>query len=592
MTILTMMYLKMSDNQFYTNERAQQILIAVLKANNIRKVVASPGTASMSLIVSMEHDGAFEMYSSIDERSAAYIACGLSAESGEPVVLVCTEATASRNYGPGLTEAFYRKLPILAVTGSHGEHLIGQLQPQVIDRRNIANDVANLDIRVHMIKDKDDEWLTALRINQAVLELRRRGGGPVHLDIETHGGKDFSVKEIAPVRIIRRYTLKDTLPEIPKGTVGIFVGSHLLFSKELETAVDAFCAAHDAVVFCDQTSNYYGKYRINYSIVASQEKYVTKKKVLDLVINIGEVSGEYWHISSKNTWRINEDGEIRDMFRRSLSSVFEMSEIDFFKQYIPASFESKDTLLNNYKEEIDYAISSLSELPFSNAWIAQQLHDKMPADSYLHFAILNSLRAWNFFDTPQVAMSSCNVGGFGIDGCLSTLLGASLAHPEKLHFAFTGDLAFFYDINALGNRHVGNNIRILLTNNGKGTEFRMYWHPASQFGDDADHYVAAGGHFGDKSPNVVKAYVESLGFEYISAASKEEFLANYEHFISSEKYDKPIVFEVFTTNEDENNAVHDIRNTLEDDEYKTRMLKKYARKPVKAIVNEVKRILS
>ena len=61
----------MKDNQYYTSERAQQILIEVLKANNIKKVVASPGTASMSLIVSMEHDGAFEMYSSIDERSAA-----------------------------------------------------------------------------------------------------------------------------------------------------------------------------------------------------------------------------------------------------------------------------------------------------------------------------------------------------------------------------------------------------------------------------------------------------------------------------------------------------------------------------------------
>ena len=586
-----MMYLKMSDNQFYTNERAQQILIAVLKANNIKKVVASPGTASMSLIVSMEHDGAFEMYSSIDERSAAYIACGLAEASGEPVVLVCTEATASRNYGPGLTEAFYRKLPILAVTGSHGEHLIGQLQPQVIDRRTIANDVANLDVRVHMIKDNDDEWLTTLRINQAVLELQRHGGGPVHLDIETHGGKDFSVKEIAPVKIIRRYTLKDALPELPKGMIGIFVGSHLLFSKELEAAIDAFCAAHDAVVFCDQTSNYYGKYRVNYSIIASQEKYITKRKVLDLVINIGEVSGEYWHISSKNTWRINEDGEIRDMFRRSLTSVFEMPELDFFKQYIPTSFDSKDMLLREYKEEIDYAISSLPDLPFSNAWIAQQLHDKMPADSYLHFAILNSLRAWNFFDAPQVIMSSCNVGGFGIDGCLSTVLGASLAHPDKLHFAFIGDLAFFYDMNALGNRHLGNNLRILLTNNGKGTEFRMYWHPAAQFGDDADHYVAAGGHFGNKSPNVVKSYVESLGFEYFSATSKEEFYANYEHFISSEEFEKPIVFEVFTTNEDETEAVSEIRNLLEDEGYRNRMIIKQAKDTVKTVIKGVKKLI-
>lgn len=581
----------MKDNQYYTSERAQQILIEVLKANNIKKVVASPGTASMSLIVSMEHDGNFEMYSSVDERSAAYIACGLSAESGEPVVLVCTEATASRNYGPGLTEAYYRKLPILAVTGSHGEHLIGHLQPQVIDRRTIPNDVANLDVRVHMIKDSADEWQTTLKINQAVLELRRRGGGPVHLDIETHGLGDFSFKEIAPVKIVRRYTMHDELPELPKGIIGIFVGAHVPFTKSLKDAVDSFCAANDAVVLCDQTSNYYGKYRINYSIVAAQERFTTTRRRPDLVIHIGEVSGEYWHIGSKNTWRVNEDGAIRDMFRGSLTSVFEMPEIEFFQRYTPTSIEPKETLLKQYKEDIEKVNSSLPELPFSNAWIAQFLHDKMPADSYLHFAILNSLRAWNLFDAPQVMMASCNVGGFGIDGCLSTALGASLAHPNKLHFVFTGDLAFFYDMNALGNRHLGNNLRILLTNNGKGTEFRMYWHPAAQFGDDADHFVAAGGHYGDKSPQVVKAYVESLGFEYMSANSKEEFLAKCEHFISTEQYNRPVVFEVFTVEEEESKAVYDIRHAVEDEGYQFNLIKNQAKSAAASVLGKVKGII-
>lgn len=581
----------MKDNQYYTSERAQQILIEVLKANNIKKVVASPGTASMSLIVSMEHDGAFEMYSSIDERSAAYIACGLSAESGEPVVLVCTEATASRNYGPGLTEAYYRKLPILAVTGSHGEHLIGHLQPQVIDRRTIPNDVANLDVRVHMIKDSTDEWQTTLKINQAVLELTRRGGGPVHLDIETHGGSDFSVKDIAPVKIIRRFTVHDKMPVLPDGMIAIFVGSHVLFTKELSDAVDAFCEAHDAVVLCDQTSNYYGRYRVNYSIVVAQERFATPRKRPDLVIHIGDVSGEYWHVESKNTWRINEDGEIRDLFRGSLTSVFEMPEIEFFKLFTPKAFKANDSLLKQYGEDIAKVISALPELPFSNAWIAQQLHDKMPADSYLHFAILNSLRAWNLFDAPQVVMSSCNVGGFGIDGCLSTVLGASLAHPEQLHFAFTGDLAFFYDMNALGNRHLGNNLRILVTNNGKGTEFRMYWHPAAQFGDDADHYVAAGGHFGDKSPQVIKAYVESLGFEYMSAYSKEEFLSKYEHFISSEQYERPVVFEVFTIEEDESKAVYDIRHSVEDKDYQLNIIKNKAKSAASSVIKGIKDII-
>ena len=98
--------------KYYTNERNVQIVIALLKAYNIRKVIASPGTTNMTFIGSIQNDPFFEIYSSVDERSAAYIACGLAAESGEPVVISCTGATASRNYMPGLTEAYYRKLPI------------------------------------------------------------------------------------------------------------------------------------------------------------------------------------------------------------------------------------------------------------------------------------------------------------------------------------------------------------------------------------------------------------------------------------------------------------------------------------------------
>ena len=102
----------------YTSERNVQIVLALLKANNIKKVVASPGATNESIVASMQYDPYFEMYSCVDERSAAYMACGLAAESGEIVVLSCTGATSSRNYLPGLTEAYYRKLPILAITSS------------------------------------------------------------------------------------------------------------------------------------------------------------------------------------------------------------------------------------------------------------------------------------------------------------------------------------------------------------------------------------------------------------------------------------------------------------------------------------------
>lgn len=77
--------------QYYTDERNVQILIALLKAHGIKQVIASPGSANVTFVGSLQQDPWFEMYSCVDERSAAYMACGMAAESGEPVVLSCTE---------------------------------------------------------------------------------------------------------------------------------------------------------------------------------------------------------------------------------------------------------------------------------------------------------------------------------------------------------------------------------------------------------------------------------------------------------------------------------------------------------------------
>ena len=140
------------------------------------------------------------------------------------------------------------------------------------------------------------------------------------------------------------------------------------------------------------------------------------------------------------------------------------------------------------------------------------------------------------------------------------MIGASLVHPDKLYFCVAGDLAFFYDMNVLGNRHVGRNVRILLVNNGKGTEFRNYFHNGADFGEEADKFIAAGGHYGNKSHQLVRHYAEDLGYEYLSADTKEEYLQNLERFLTPEITERPMLFEVFTTNEDESEAIRMMRN--------------------------------
>jgi 2-succinyl-5-enolpyruvyl-6-hydroxy-3-cyclohexene-1-carboxylate synthase len=547
---------------FYTREKNAQVVLALLKAHGIRKVVASPGATNVSLIASMQSDPYFEMYSCVDERSAAYMACGLAFESGEPVVISCTGATAARNYFPGLTEAFYRKLPILAITSTQPICRVGHLVAQVTDRSQKPKDVVKFSVSLPIVKDDEDLWDCEIKVNQAILELTRDGGGPAHINLPTRYDQSFDVKELPNFRVIRRVGSLQGGPPIPKGRIAVFIGSHAPWTPEETAALDAFCAAHNAAVFCDHTSGYRGKFRVLAALIGGQQM-PTRGLDADLLIHIGEITGDYYgsRINAKDVWRVNLDGEIRDPFRK-LSHVFSMSEKDFLIHYAGTGSTENTEYFQTCRSKLDEVRAKIPELPFSNIWLAAQMAHKIPEGSVIHFGILNSLRAWNFFELPASVSSTSNVGGFGIDGAMSTLVGASLVNPDKLYFGVMGDLAFFYDMNAMGNRHIRPNIRILLVNNGKGTEFRQFGHHAAHFGETADEFIAAAGHFGSKSDDLVKHYAQDLGFEYFSAKDKHSFLQCFERFLNPENVEKGVLFEIFTNSDKESNALERILNTL------------------------------
>lgn len=554
----------MSSNFHYTNERNVQIVIALLKAHGIHRVIASPGTTNMTFVVSIENDPWFQIWSSVDERSAAYLACGMAAETGEPVVISCTGATASRNYMPGLTEAYYRKLPVLAITSTRGNHQVGHLIDQQIDRRNLPNDIAIESVTIPMVKDKEDERFCEIETNKAILALKLNGGGPAHINLYTRYSQDFSVEKVPYVNAIFRYTVFDQkLPEIPTNSkVIIFVGAHANFSERLTVAVDKFCATYDSVVLCDHTSGYRGKYEVHYQLVCGQKQWHSSLANANLCIHIGEVSGNLYNIHAIHTWRVSPDGALRDTFG-NLRRVFMMPEEEFFERYAEDN-ASHTELLDAMTAEVEDVKEKLPELPFSNIWMAQQMHNRLPKGCELHLGIYHSLRSWNFFKLPIGIQAKCNVGGFGIDGGVSTMMGASFAHPEKLFIGVFGDLAFFYDLNVIGNRHVGNNVRILLINNGKGNEFRNYDHPCYFLGEEADRFIAAAGHYGNMSNKLVRDYATDLGYEYLTAGNKNEFSVVIDRFLTPEMTDTPMLLEVFTQTEDESDALEQIMNILLD----------------------------
>jgi 2-succinyl-5-enolpyruvyl-6-hydroxy-3-cyclohexene-1-carboxylate synthase len=560
----------------YTDEVNTLILISLLKEHHIRKIIASPGTTNISFVGSVQFDPFFEVYSAVDERAAAFMACGLAEESGEPVVLSCTGATASRNYIPGLTEAYYRHLPVLAVTSTQHAGRIGNYVAQVIDRREQFNDMVKKSIQLYTLHSEEDRQHAVTLVNDALLELHHGQNGPVHINLYTTYSNGFTTQALPKYRVIRRVTTDD-FPEIPDGKIGVFIGAHQSFNEEETAAIDAFCESNNAIVICDQVSNYRGKYRFLASLVNNQGMDLGMKR-FDLIVYIGSVHGAYISFSSKQLWRVNSDGVIRDPYK-NLTCVFEMEEINFFRHYTAKN--GSDDLIVKARAADANLRTKLPELPFSNMWIAKETAGLIPDHAILHVSILNTLRVWNYFETKETVLCYTNSGGYGIDGCLSSCIGSALANPDKEHYFVVGDLSFFYDVNTLYHS-IPANVHILLVNNGVGTEFKNYSHRASYFGDDADRFMAAKGHNGFKNPELVRSMCADLHIKYLFAGTKKEYLTNRDAWLA--KGSVPVLLEVFTDDKNESDALKQMNTIVVDTSLKAMFSKTRLWKAMKKVI--------
>lgn len=335
----------------YTTEKNTQILIALMKSHGVKDIIISPGAMNHIFAASVQSDQDFKVYSCVDERSAAYMACGIAEEKGVPVAISCTGATASRDYMPGLTEAFYRKLPVLAITSLSTRQHIGQLEGQQIDRSQHQKDLVVESVYIPPVKDEKDRLVCEREINKALLALTQNGGGPVHIDLCTYFSK-INVKRLPEVRSIMRYTHRDSLPQMPKGRIAVMMGVHSYINDELEQSIDSFCEAHDAIVLTPNPKSYRGKYAVGVGLLFSQVNYDGPLNKIDLMIHIGEVNTDAlgFIVKPKEVWRVNKDGQVRDRYDK-LTSVFQMSDLEFFKHYSdPHTLDGGGIFLHSKKQ--------------------------------------------------------------------------------------------------------------------------------------------------------------------------------------------------------------------------------------------------
>ena len=527
----------------YTIQENVQIVVALLKKYFIRHIVISPGGTNIPFVQAVQDDSFFKCYSVVDERSAMYFAIGLYLETGEVVATSCTSAQATRNYIPGLTEAFYKHVPIVAITTSKLERFQYQEYMQAPEQCSLPCDCVKKSFDLPPVVDDNTRMLCISRTRNALLELNHNVPGPIQLNLriaDNQQGKYLEI-DLPEIEKVNRYMCWDKwdTENLDKAKILIVIGEHRVFSQKEQESLEAFCECYNAVVYSNHLSNFSGKYSIKGNLLL-ECGYIS---ILDpdIVITIGGQTGDYplfFALNSRKNfkhWRVSEGGEYVDTYGK-LNKIFECPTEFFFNRLK----QSKSICNHTYYQEWIHAQNRLDktiELPFSNLWVAQNLSKRIPKNSIMNFAILNSLRCWNYFDLPSNVKCFSNVAAFGIDGCNSMLFGESVLTKE-LCFIVTGDLAFFYDMNVLGIRNINNNIRILLINNNGGAEFRyMTRNWIDKF--DVDNFVAAMGHNG-----IAKGWSQDCNFEYLTAKTKEEFIENSKKFVGYNP--KPIIFEVFT----------------------------------------------
>ena len=282
------------------------------------------------------------------------------------------------------------------------------------------------------------------------------------------------------------------------------------------------------------------------SLVGDDEAYVP-----DFVLYIGGsiVSKRLKRFlrKAKETWVVNDTGEVNDTFM-NLTHVVQgdgeavADHIRFMLVMEPHPFvQLWDQLLERIRGQVDAYEPGYSQMA------AVKYFEANVGNAVVHYANSSAIRLANIYAKHPVW---CNRGVNGIEGSLSTAAGFSCVTNENV-FCVIGDLSFFYDQNALWNRNLRGNLRILLMNNGRGGIFNLL--PGLEQSAARDALVAAEHH------TSAEGICRQNDIVYLHADGPQNLHQAIDTllYIDSER---PVLLEVFTDAFDDEQVFRDYAN--------------------------------
>jgi 2-succinyl-5-enolpyruvyl-6-hydroxy-3-cyclohexene-1-carboxylate synthase len=171
-----------------------RVVVDELIRGGVRNVVLCPGSRNAPLAFAL-HDadraGRIRLHVRIDERTAGYLAIGLAVAEGAPVCVAMTSGTAVANLGPAVVEANYARVPLVVLSANRPYELLGTGASQTMEQLGYFGTQVRSNISLGLAEDGPDridalngQWRSATcRVLAAATGSRSANAGPVQFDI-------------------------------------------------------------------------------------------------------------------------------------------------------------------------------------------------------------------------------------------------------------------------------------------------------------------------------------------------------------------------------------------------------------------------
>jgi len=529
-------------------------LAEICRLKNIKYVVISPGSRNAPLVEAFYYRFGTGCISIVDERSAGYFALGIARYTQSPVVLICTSGTAVLNYAPALAEAYYQKIQVIAITADRPAEWIDQLENQTIRQKGIYRNFIKKSFELpQAIHSEDNIWHAQRMINEAINNCIRNPKGPVHINVpleEPLYDKLPLVSENTRLINVIQPEMNLSLPESfvqqwQRSQKIMIVHGQDIPSKEMNDSLKLLAKDPRITVIAENISNLRGDFIIRNSdlLFAGNSEAVTDYPEMIIYSGGPVVSKKLKAFLRKATGTINCrigcEEQIIDTFKHVTTIIpFSSEEIYnalcYIKRESTNSDYQKKWLIRN-KNAVDRRDKILSSLPFSDLKAFEIIMGSFPENSNIELGNSSVIRYSQFFNVNETVTYYSNRGVSGIDGCLSTAAGTALA-SGKLTIAIVGDLSFVYDSNALWNRVLSPNLKIIVINNKGGNIFHLINGPSSKTG--FNQFIEA------FHPVKIDKMAEAFGLDYFSADNENELRKRLPVFYSGRK--KAAIMEIKT----------------------------------------------